>query len=395
MSKLIDKGKTVFMNTYAQFPLVIDRGEGVYVFDNNGNKYLDFVAGIAVNSLGYKNDKLEKELTMQLSKLTHCSNLYWNEPAIEAAELLVESSKLDKVFFSNSGAEAVEGAMKLARKYAKKYLGKNKIEIITMKNSFHGRTYGAVTATGQTKYQKGLDPLLPGITYCDFNNIESLKNAINDNTCAVLLEPIQGEGGIKPANKQYLKDVRKICDDNNLVLIFDEVQCGVGRTGEMFAYMLYDVKPDIVALAKGLGAGVPIGAVIANEKVAEGFCPGDHATTFGGNPLVCTAAKVVLQELNKGNILNNVREQGKYLRKKLNEIKDKYDFVSDVRGHGLMLGIECSIPVKEIIAKCIEKGLLLVGSGTNVIRFVPPLVISSEEIVEGISIIGEVLDEII
>lgn len=395
MDKLIKRGKDVFMNTYAQFPLVIDKGEGVYVYDNEGKKYLDFVAGIAVNSLGYKNEKLEEALKEQLSKFTHCSNLYWNEPAIKAAELLVENSELDKVFFCNSGAEAVEGAMKLARKYAKKHVDKNKMEIITMKNSFHGRTYGAVTATGQAKYQKGLEPLLPGIKYCEFNNIESLRENISDKTCAVLLEPIQGEGGIRPANKQYLKEVRKICDANNLVLIFDEVQCGIGRTGEIFAYMLYDVKPDIVALAKGLGAGVPIGAVLASEKVADGFSPGDHATTFGGNPLVCTAAKVVLEELIDNNILNNVKDQGKLLTNKLKELMNKYDFIKDVRGYGLMLGMEFNIPIKEIITECMKKGLLLVGSGAQIIRFVPPLIISAKEIDMAINILDEVLNEII
>ncbi|GKX31123.1 acetylornithine aminotransferase [Vallitalea longa] len=392
MEQLINKGKELLMNTYAQFPIVIEKGEGVKVYDNKGNEYLDFVAGIAVNCLGYKNDKLIAALKQQLEKLIHCSNLYWNEPAIEAAELLVEHSKLDKVFFCNSGAEAIEGSLKLARKYAKKNLGDNKNEIITMKNSFHGRTYGAVTATGQLKYQKGLDPLLPGVKYAEFNNIESLLQAIDYNTCAVLLEPIQGEGGIRPANKEYLKQVRDICDMNNLVLIFDEVQCGMGRTGEMFAYQLYDVKPDIVALAKGLGSGVPIGAVIANEEIAKGFNPGDHASTFGGNPLACTAAKVVLEEISKNDFLDNVKEQGNYLTKKLNELKDKYEFITDVRGHGLMKGMEMNIPVKDVIKKCMEKGLLLVGSGERIIRFVPPLIVKKDDIDSAIAILGSVLE---
>ncbi|MCT4687179.1 aspartate aminotransferase family protein [Vallitalea sp.] len=392
MEQLINKGKKVFMSTYAQFPIVIEKGEGVKVYDEDGNEYIDFVAGIAVNSLGYKNERLVTELKEQLDKLTHCSNLYWNEPAIEAAGLLVEYSGLDKVFFCNSGAEAIEGSLKLARKYAKKNLGTNKNEIITMKNSFHGRTYGAVTATGQLKYQKGLDPLLPGVKYAEFNNIESLKEVIDDNTCAVLMEPIQGEGGIRPANKEYLKQVREICDKNKLVLIFDEVQCGIGRTGEIFAYELYEVKPDIVALAKGLGGGVPIGAVIANEEVAKGFCPGDHASTFGGNPLVCTAAKVVLEEISDNEILDNVKVQGNYLTMKLNELKDKYDFITDVRGHGLMLGMEMDIPVKDIIIKCMEKGLLLVGSGERIIRFVPPLIVKKEDIDSAILVLGSVLE---
>ncbi|MCT4543131.1 MAG: aspartate aminotransferase family protein [Vallitalea sp.] len=391
MKDLINRGKEVFMNTYSQFPLVIEKGDGVYVYDSKGNKYLDFVAGIAVNSLGYNNEKLVKALKNQLNKLTHCSNLYWNEPAIEAAELLKKYSTLDKVFFCNSGAEAVEGSLKLARKYAKKYLGNNKTEIITMKNSFHGRTFGAVTATGQTKYQKGLGPLLPGIKYCEFNNIKSLEDTIDDKTCAVLVEPIQGEGGIKPADVEYLKKVRKLCDKNNLILIFDEVQCGIGRTGEIFAYQHYNVKPDIVALAKGLGGGVPIGAILANEKAASGFCPGDHASTFGGNPLVCSAAKVVIEEISDPQYLENIKKQGKYLTKKLNELKSKYKMILDVRGHGLMQGMEMNMPVKEIILECMDKGLLLVGSGERIIRFVPPLIIQKKEIDSAIKILEDVI----
>jgi acetylornithine/N-succinyldiaminopimelate aminotransferase len=391
MKDLINRGKEVFMNTYSQFPLVIEKGDGVYVYDSKGNKYLDFVAGIAVNSLGYNNEKLVKALKNQLNKLTHCSNLYWNEPAIEAAELLKKYSTLDKVFFCNSGAEAVEGSLKLARKYAKKYLGNNKTEIITMKNSFHGRTFGAVTATGQTKYQKGLGPLLPGIKYCEFNNIKSLEDTIDDKTCAVLVEPIQGEGGIKPADVEYLKKVRELCDKNNLILIFDEVQCGIGRTGEIFAYQHYNVKPDIVALAKGLGGGVPIGAILANEKAASGFCPGDHASTFGGNPLVCSAAKVVIEEISDSQYLENIKKQGKYLTKKLNELKSKYKMILDVRGHGLMQGMEMNMPVKEIILECMDKGLLLVGSGERIIRFVPPLIIQKKGIDSAIKILEDVI----
>ena len=395
MEQLIKEGNEIFLNTYNPFPIVIEKGEGVKVYDTKGNEYIDFVAGIAVTSLGYKNEKMINELKQQLDKLLHCSNLYWNEPAIKAAKLLVKNSELDRVFFCNSGAEAIEGSLKLARKYAKKKMMSNKNEIITMKNSFHGRTYGAVTATGQLKYQKGLDPLLPGVKYAEFNNIKSLIEAIDNNTCAVLLEPIQGEGGIRPAHKEYLKQVREICDMNDLVLIFDEVQCGMGRTGEVFAYQLYDVKPDIVALAKGLGSGVPIGAVIANEKVASGFNPGDHASTFGGNPLVCTAAKVVLEEISKDGFLDNVKTQGKYLTKKLNELKDKYEFVIDVRGHGLMLGMEMNIPAKDIISKCMNKGLLLVGSGERIIRFVPPLIVQKEDIDTAIKILDSVLEGVI
>lgn len=394
MSSVIGRGEEVFMNTYAQFPIVLEKGEGVYVYDQEGNKYLDFVAGIAVNGLGYNHEGLQQTLKDQVDKMTHCSNLYWNEPAVEAAELLVKLSELEKVFFCNSGAEAIEGAMKLARKYAGKYLSPDKNEIITMKNSFHGRTYGAITATGQTKYQKGLSPLLPGIKYCEYNDIKSLENAIDDKTCAVLLEPIQGEGGIRPAHKAYLKAVSDLCKEKDILLILDEVQCGVGRTGYMFAYQLYGIKPDIVALAKGLGAGVPIGAVMASEKVAKGFCPGDHATTYGGNPLVCAGAKVVLEVVGQEAMLEQVRKHGNYLKAQLKNLQEKYQDIVDIRGHGLMLGMEMNRPVKEIILGCMDKGLLLVGSGEKIIRFVPPLIVEEKEIDIMVTILEDVLSEV-
>jgi acetylornithine/succinyldiaminopimelate/putrescine aminotransferase len=271
----------------------------------------------------------------------------------------------------------------------------NRVEIITMKNSFHGRTIATITATGQEKYQKGLSPLLPGIKYCEYNNIDSLKGTINDNTCAIFIEAIQGEGGIVPADVQYLQQVRKLCDDNNIVLIIDEVQTGIGRSGKMFAYEHFNIKPDIVTMAKGLGSGIVVGAFAVNDKVAKGFEPGDHASTFGGNALACTAVNITLDMLSNGGILDNVVEQGKYLNKRLNELKDKYDCIVDVRGMGLMQGIEINIPVPNVVSKCLEKGLLLVGAGANVIRFVPPLVISSEEIDECIKIIDEAFSEII
>lgn len=390
MTSMIDRGNTAFMNTYGRFPIVLTHGEGVYLYDEDGKAYLDFVAGIAVNGLGYQHEGLKKALKEQVDQLTHCSNLYHNKPAVEAAELLVSLSGLDKVFFCNSGAEAVEGAMKLARKYAGKYHSTGKYEIITMKNSFHGRTYGAITATGQRKYQKGLSPLLPGIKYCEYNDIESLKETISDKTCAVLLEPIQGEGGIRPAHTEYLQQVSQLCKEKDILLILDEVQCGVGRTGQMFAYQLYGIMPDIVALAKGLGSGVPIGAIMASEKVASGFCPGDHATTYGGNPLVCAAAKVVLQEVGQDEMLEHIRKMGDYLKSKLLELSNRYEDIVDVRGHGLMLGIEMNKPVKDIILGCMDKGLLLVGSGEKVIRFVPPLIIEKQDIDHMIDILEEV-----
>ncbi|PKM52287.1 MAG: aspartate aminotransferase family protein [Firmicutes bacterium HGW-Firmicutes-7] len=390
MSELVKQGKEVFINNYKQFPIVFERGEGAYLFDIEGKKYLDFVSGIAVNALGYSDMELNQALKNQLDQLTHCSNLYYNKPSIDAAEKLINGSGLDKVFFCNSGAEANEAALKLSRKYAKKNFGDDKFEIITMKNSFHGRTIATITATGQEKYQKGLSPLLPGIKYCEYNNLEALKSTITKNTCAVLLEIIQGEGGIITINPDYLKAVRKLCDENNFVLIFDEVQTGIGRTGELFAYQLFDVKPDILSLAKGLGAGIPIGAIVVNSKVAEGFEPGDHAATFGGNPLACTATNVVLDKLLKGGLLHKVKEQGKYLNEKLVELMNKKDNIIDVRGFGLMQGIALeNEDIPSIISNCMKEGLLLVGAGSNVIRFVPPLIISKNEIDNAIAILDK------
>ena len=390
----IKRGKKVIMNTYSQFPIVVDKGEGCYVWDVNGKKYLDFVAGIAVNCLGYNNPNYIKNITEQLKKIQHCSNLYWMEPTIELGELLVNNSCGDKVFFCNSGAEANEAAFKLSKKYACKKYGDERNEIISMSKSFHGRTLATVTATGQTKYQKGFNPLFPGFKYAEFNNIEDLKSKVTKNTCAIIIEPIQGEGGIVPAKKQFLQDVRNLCDEKDIVLIYDEVQCGIGRTGKLFAYELTGVKPDVISLAKGLGGGFPIGAILAVQNKADGLGPGSHASTFGGNQLACTAGKTVINTLLSEGFLDNVVELGNHLTKRLNELKTKYNKITDIRGNGLMQGLEFNIPVSEIVLKCMENGLLLVGAGKNIIRFVPPLVITKEEIDEGISIIDEALSEL-
>jgi acetylornithine/N-succinyldiaminopimelate aminotransferase len=394
MNCLISNGENVTANTYKRYGVVFEKGEGVYMIDKEGNRYLDFVAGIAVNALGYSNDKLKNALKAQIDNFTHCSNLYWNEPAIKAAEKLVRLSGLDKVFFCNSGAEANEGAMKLARKYAKKFGSEEKVEIISMKNSFHGRTLATVTATGQTKYQKGYDPLLPGVQFAVYNDIESVKNLVNEKTCAIIIEPIQGEGGIVPANPEFLKEVRKICTEKDIVLIFDEVQAGMGRSGHIFAYEHYHLKPDIVTLAKGLGAGVPVGAFIACDKVAKGFEPGDHASTFGGGPLVCTAINVVLDEL-EGGVVKNVALMGAYLYNELLILKEKHDCIMDVRGRGLMQGIQLKgIVPADVVKKCMSYGLLLVGASTDVVRLVPPLVVTKEDIDKAISILDKGLQEV-
>lgn len=378
-----EKGEKYIMNTYSRFPIALESGDGMYVYDENGKKYLDFIAGIAVNSLGHGNKDLVDSIANQSSKLIHCSNLYWTKPQVELAEKLVTNSCFDKVFFCNSGAEAVESSLKLIRKYGNT---KNKNEIITMQNSFHGRTYGAITATGQEKYQKGLHPLLPGIKHVEYNNFDALLSVVTENTAGILLEPIQGEGGIKPADPVYLKKVREFCDENDILLAFDEVQCGMGRCGYLFAYEYFGVKPDIIAIAKGVAGGVPMGAMLATEKVSAYFQPGDHASTFGGNPLAAAAANVVTDKLLYGGLLENVRIQSEYLQGLLNELKNKNNLISDVRGVGLLLGVELSVPAAEIIKRCMKNGLLVAGAGANVVRFVPALVVQKEHIDEAVKI---------
>lgn len=380
------------MNTYKRLPIAVEKGEGVYLFDEEGNKYLDFVAGIAVNCLGYKNPKFVNAVVNQVELLNHCSNLYYISQQAELAQLISENTCFDKTFFCNSGAESVEAALKLSRKYGNtKKEGKN--EIISMKNSFHGRTIGAVTATGQDKYHKDFQPLLPNVFYAQYNDIESVKSLITTNTSAIIVEPIQGEGGLIPAQKKFLQDLREICTKENIILIFDEVQTGIGRSGYLFAYQYYDVEPDILCTAKGLANGFPIGAMMAKDFVASCFCPGDHASTFGGNPMVTTCAKVVLREILENGLLENVREVGAYLTEKLNTLKNNFSFVKEIRGVGLMLGIELTIPAADIIEACQKNGLLLISAGVNVIRFVPPLIVSKANVDEAVSILEEVLKE--
>ncbi|PKM67631.1 MAG: aspartate aminotransferase family protein [Firmicutes bacterium HGW-Firmicutes-2] len=387
----IEKGQEVFLQNYKPLPILIERGEGNYIFDKEGNKYLDFVAGIATNALGYSYEPLKKAMKNQIDKITHCSNLYYNEPSILAAQKLVELSGLSKVFFCNSGAEANEAALKLGKRYINKFVNENKTEIITMKNSFHGRTIATVSITGQTKYHEGFAPLFQGVTYTAFNDIEALSEILTKKTAILMIEPIQGEGGIRPAEKSFLEKARLICDALDIVLIFDEVQCGIGRTGTVFAYEQYGVKPDIVTLAKGLGAGYVIGAIIANEKTSKGFEPGTHASTFGGNPLSTTAAGVVLDALVHEGLLEHVKAMGAYLETGLIELKRRHASIIDVRGMGLMMAIEMDHPVGDVIAIALKKGLMLINSGTHIIRFVPPLTIKQTEIDEMIHILEDVL----
>lgn len=381
------------MNTYNRFPVVLDHGKGALVWDKEGKVFLDFAAGIAVNILGHSHPKLISSLKKQASKLIHCSNLYWTEPQMELARILSENSIGGKVFFANSGTEANETAIKLARKYGK-MISSEKYMILSTTNSFHGRTYGSLSATVQPKYQEKFTPLVDGFDYFEFNNIDSLKSRISEKVCAVIVEPIQGESGIIPAKDEFLKELRKICDEYNALLIFDEVQCGMGRTGKLFAYQHYGVEPDILTVAKGLGGGVPIGAVIANER-ANVFEPSDHGSTFGGNPLACSAGITVMKELLKEGFLENVNKLGIFLKKELDKLRKDYpQEISGVRGIGLMIGIELhKIPAKDFANKCVENGLLVAIAGNNTVRLLPPLIITRKQIGQAIQIIRKVLEE--
>ncbi|HEY8542133.1 MAG TPA: acetylornithine transaminase [Pseudothermotoga sp.] len=385
--------KDYLMNTYSRFEIVLDHGKGALVWDKDGKSYLDFAAGIAVNVLGHSHPKLVSTIREQAKKLIHCSNLYWTEPQIKLAEILSKNSMGGRVFFVNSGTEANEAAIKLARKYGKKF-SPDKYKILSAFDSFHGRTYGSLSATAQPKYQKDFTPLVDGFEYFEYNNIDSLNSKISEQFCAVIIEPIQGESGIIPANKNFLKAIRKICDEYNALLIFDEVQCGMGRTGKLFAYQHYDVEPDILTVAKGLGGGIPIGAVVANEK-ADVFEPSDHGSTFGGNPLACSAGITVMNELLNEGFLEKVDELGDFLKKELEKMRRSYpQKIKDIRGIGLMIGIELNkIKAKDFANKCVESGLLVAVAGNNTIRLLPPLIIKKKQISEAVQIIGRVLEE--
>ncbi len=380
--EFIEKAEQVLMHTYSRYQLVLDRGEGVYLYDINGRKYLDFAAGIAVFALGYGNREYNDALKNQIDKILHTSNYYYNVPTTEAAGKLIKASGMDRVFFTNSGTEAIEGAVKLARKYYFNKKHQAGSEIISMNHSFHGRSMGALSITGQPKYREAFEPLIGGAVFADFNDLESVKAKMNDKTCAIIVEPIQGEGGLYPAENKFLEALRKLCDEKDILLIFDEIQCGMGRTGTMFAYQGYGVKPDIITCAKALGCGVPVGAFAATEKVAAAFEPGDHGTTYGGNPFATAAVSKVFDLFESEQVLAHVNEIAVYLEKKLDELAEKYDFILERRGKGLMQALEFKGPVKDYILKAMDKGLILITAGANVIRFVPPLVISKEHVDE-------------
>ena len=379
--RTIEKAEQILYKTYNRFPVIFDHGKGVFLYDTEGKEYLDFGAGIAVCGLGYNDPEYTAALENQAGKLLHISNLFYNQPAIDAGEKLLAASQMDRVFFTNSGTEAIEGALKIAKRYAYNRDGHGGHEIIAMKHSFHGRSLGALSVTGNDHYQEPFAPLLPGIRFAEFNDLDSVKALINENTCAVIMETIQGEGGIYPATEEFLKGVRALCDGHDMLLILDEIQCGMGRSGEMFAWQSYGVKPDVMTVAKALGNGVPIGAFLASGRAATAMVPGDHGTTYGGNPFVCAAADKVLEIFGTREIVAHVRQVGEYLWKKLDEFTAKHDCVVDHRGRGLIQGLEFDRPVAPIVSKALlENQLVLISAGTNIIRFVPPLVITEEDV---------------
>lgn len=393
MKRLLEESDRYLMNTYSRFPVVFIKGRGCTLYSDDGREFLDFLAGIAVNVLGHCHPRVVVAIQKQAQRLIHVSNLYHIDPQIRLARLLVQNSFADRVFFCNSGAEANEAAIKLARKYSKDHYGENRYEIITAYNSFHGRTLATLTATGQEKFQKGFEPLPSGFRYVPFNDIEAMKEAISEKTCAVMLEPIQGEGGIRVPSDDYLREVRRLCDQTGALLILDEVQTGIGRTGKLFAYEHFGIKPDIMTLAKALGGGVPIGAMLATEKVARSFTPGTHASTFGGNPLATRAALATLETvLEDGILLKECQRLGEYFMEKLRELKERYpDLVVDLRGKGLMIGMELSLPCAQIVRECFERGILINCTAERVLRFTPPLIVTEEEIDRVVDTLKDIL----
>lgn len=382
IKKFFDESSRYIMNTYNRFPVILRKGRGMKVWSSEGKEYLDFVGGVAVNILGHCHPRVVVAIQKQAQRLLHVSNYYYIEPQVKLAKLLVEHSFADKVFFCNSGAEANEAAIKLARKYSKEQINPERFEIIAAKNSFHGRTLATLTATGQEKIQKGFEPLVPGFKHVPFNDSDAIRKVITKDTCAIMLEPIQGEGGVKMPDQNYLKGVRELCNENNLLFILDEVQTGMGRTGKFFAYEHFGITPDIMTIAKGLGGGVPIGAMLAIDKVASAFQPSTHATTFGGNPLVCAAAVATIETLlEDGFILDQCNRMGKYLRERLEQLKEEFpSLITEIRGMGLLLGMELTRDGDSIVRACLEKGVLINCTAGNVLRFIPPLIVRQRDI---------------
>lgn len=396
MNYSMEKAENALLHTYNRFPIVFDHGKGVYLYDTEGKEYLDFAAGIAVCSLGYGDETYTESIKNQVDRLLHTSNLFYNEPTTSAAEKLLKVSGMDRVFFTNSGTEAIEGAMKAAKKYAYTRDGHAGHEIIAMNHSFHGRSLGALSVTGTEKYRTPFGPLIPGIKFAEFNDLESVKAAVTENTCAILLETVQGEGGIYPATQEFLEGVRALCDEKDILLILDEIQCGMGRCGEMFAYQAYGIQPDILTSAKALGCGVPVGAFLMTEKVAEkSLAPGDHGTTYGGNPLVGAAVSTVLDIYEERNIVSHVKEISNYFETELDKLVQKYDCITARRGMGLMQGLVLTVKPADVCNKALEKGLIVISAGSDVLRLVPPLVIEKSHVDEMISKLESAFSEII
>ncbi len=394
MKEYIEEAESALLHTYNRYQIVWDRGDGMYLYDIEGKKYLDFVAGIAVFALGYNNRAYNDALKAQIDKVIHTSNYYYNIPAVEAAKKLKKISGMDRVFFTNSGAEAVEGALKAARKYAFLRDGHTDHEIIAMNHSFHGRTFGALSVTGNPHYREAFEPMIGNVRFADFNDFESVRAQVTDKTCAVIFETVQGEGGIYPATEAFLSQVRALCDERDILLILDEIQCGMGRTGTMYAWQRYGIRPDIMTSAKAVGCGIPVGAFMMTERVAQhSLTSGDHGTTYGGNPLACAAVSKVIDLFEEQDILSNVGETGAYLYEKLDALAAKYDCIKAHRGVGLMQGLECGGPVGEIINRAVEKGLLLINAGTTVIRFIPPLIASKQDVDDMTVILDECFSE--
>jgi len=396
MKQKMEAAENVLLHTYNRSEVVFDHGKGVYLYDTDGKEYLDFAAGIAVCSLGYGNEAYTTAVKNQVDKLLHVSNLYYNEPTTEAAEKLLQASGMDRVFFTNSGTEAIEGALKAARRYSYNKYGAERYEIIAMNHSFHGRSMGALSVTGTDKYRTPFEPLIGGVKFAEFNDLDSVKAALTDKTCAILMETVQGEGGIYPATEEFLQGVKALCEEKDILLILDEIQCGMGRTGEMFAFLGYRVQPDILTSAKALGCGVPVGAFLMTERVAEkSLEPGDHGTTYGGNPLVGAAVSAVFDIYEEKNLLTHVKEVGAYLEEKLDKLVKTYDFVTARRGKGLMQGLVVTEKPADICKKALENGLVIISAGSDVLRIVPPLVIEKEHVDEMICKLEHTFSEIL
>lgn len=389
-----DRANNAFMKAYGRFDVTFDYGKGVYLYDTNGKKYLDFYSGIGVNSFGYDYKPYTDAMTNQMHRLMHISNYFNSVEAIEAAEVVIKATKLNQVFFTNSGTEATEGALKLARKYYYEKHGKADSEIISLKHSFHGRSTGSVTLTGTPAYQKAFGPLIEGVKYGDINDLESVKKLITPRSAAIILEPVQGEGGVHVCTQEFMRGIRELCNEHDIVMILDEVQCGMGRTGTIMTYFQYGIMPDIVCLAKGIGAGFPMGAFVANKKVGDALKPGDHGSTYGGNPMAGCACKTVFKIIEEQKLLEHVQDISQYLVNKLDEVVNRYDFIKERRGLGLMIGLEFIHPVKPYVQKALDKGLVLVTAGTNVIRMLPPFIIEEKDVDEMIKILIEVIEEV-